>query len=419
MGSRGPRPPRSIAPAAWRRAFALLGLCLPWAAGAATCGADPWPLWEDFQARFIQDDGRVADASTPQQHTSSEGQSYGMFFALVAGDQATFDRLWKWTEANLAGGDIGKHLPAWFWGHAPDGTWRVLDANAAADADLWLTYDLLEAARLWGRKDYAASAQALLARIETEEVADLPGLGKMLLPGPKGFTLPGGIWRLNASYLPPPVLRRLAAAGKKDVWSAIARNTPAVYGAGLDTGYVPDWVAYVAPAASAGKPAPAGAAGPRGRFATDPVKGDVGSYDAIRAYMWAGLTPNDDPLAAPLREATRGLAAATAELGYPPESVRTATGVVDGTGHFGFSAALLPYLQATNRTDLLNAQRARVQTLLDQARAKADASRSQPPYYDYVLTLFGLGWSEERYRFQAAGTVQPFWEKSCRRVSAP
>lgn len=412
MDMQRPRTHRLLAPGAWRRACAVLALCVPWTAGAATCEAQPWPLWEDFQARFIQPDGRVLDASTPQRHTSSEGQSYGMFFALVAGDQPTFDRLWQWTEANLAGGDIGKRLPAWFWGHAPDGTWRVLDANAASDADLWLAYDLLEAGRLWGRKDYAARGQALLARIEKEEIADLPGLGKMLLPGPMGFVLPGGITRLNASYLPPPVLRRLATAGQAAVWHDVARNTPAVYAAGLDTGYVPDWVAYVAPAASAAK-------APHGRFATDPVKGDVGSYDAIRAYLWAGVTPDDDALASPLRQATRGLATATAVLGYPPESVRTATGVAEGTGQFGFSAALLPYLQATNRADLLAAQRARVLALLEQARAKADATGSQAPYYDYVLTLFGLGWSEGRYRFRTAGTVQPSWEKSCRRVSAP
>jgi endoglucanase len=93
--------------------------------------------------------------------------------------------------------------------------------------------------------------------------------------------------------------------------------------------------------------------------------------------------------------------------------------VTGGTGPFGFSAALLPYLHAMKRTDLLEAQRARVRALLGQARAKADATGSQPPYYDYVLTLFGLGWSEGRYRFRTTGTVQPSWEKSCRRVSAP
>ena len=111
----------------------------------------------------------------------------------------------------------------------------VEDANAASDADLWLAYDLLEAARLWGRKDYAVRGQALLARIENEEIADLPGLGKMLLPGPMGFTLPGGISRLNASYLPPPVLRRLAMAGRTAVWHDVARNTPAVTNAGIAT----------------------------------------------------------------------------------------------------------------------------------------------------------------------------------------
>jgi endoglucanase len=388
---------------------------LPWtaSAGSETCELTKWPLWKDFQARFIQPDGRVLDASTPQRHTSSEGQSYGMFFALVAGDQAAFEHLWKWTEANLAGGDISKRLPAWFWGRAPDGSWRVLDANAASDADLWMAYSLLEAGRLWHRPDYEKSGRALLARVEREEVADLPGLGNMLLPGPMGFSLPGGIWRLNASYLPPPVLRRLADASKDGPWNEIARNTPAVYASGLDTGYIADWVAYVAPVAAASKSAHAG------RFATDPVKGDLGSYDAIRAYMWAGVTPDDDPLAAPLRHATRGLAQATAGPGTPPESVRVATGIAEGTGPFGFSAALLPYLQATKRNDLLASQRERVQTLLDQARARADAAGAQPPYYDYVLTLFGLGWSDGRYRFTRAGLVQPSWEKECRPVSPP
>src|ERR1700753_3405773 len=69
-------------------------------AHAATC--DDWPAYRAFVSRFVQQDGRVVDFSTPAQQTTSEGQSYGMFFALVANDRATFDRLLAWTRTNLA-----------------------------------------------------------------------------------------------------------------------------------------------------------------------------------------------------------------------------------------------------------------------------------------------------------------------------
>jgi len=39
--------------------------------------------------------------------------------------------------------------------------------------------------------------------------------------------------------------------------------------------------------------------------------------------------------------------------------------------------------------------------------AEADA------YYGSVLTLFGAGWDQGRYRFAADGTLQPGWSESC------
>ena len=117
-------------------------------ASAARCG--DWSAWRAFVARAMQADGRVFDASTPAQQSTSEGQSYGMFFALVANDRANFDRMLGWTRTNLAGGNFDEtsvRLPAWQWGRRPDGSWGVLDANAASDADLWMAYSLLEAGR--------------------------------------------------------------------------------------------------------------------------------------------------------------------------------------------------------------------------------------------------------------------------------
>ncbi len=81
----------------------------------ATAACD-WPAWQQFKQDYISDAGRVIDPSSPQKITTSEGQSYGLFFALVANDRETFDRLLTWTENNLAAGDLTAHLPAWLWG---------------------------------------------------------------------------------------------------------------------------------------------------------------------------------------------------------------------------------------------------------------------------------------------------------------
>ena len=81
---------------------------------AATC--DDWSAYRAFVSRFVQQDGRVVDFSTPTQQTTSEGQSYGMFFALVANDRATFERVLRWTRANLSAGRFDGDdvkLPAW------------------------------------------------------------------------------------------------------------------------------------------------------------------------------------------------------------------------------------------------------------------------------------------------------------------
>ena len=140
-------------------------------------------------------DGRVIDR-TAQDRTTSEGQAYAMFFAVVANDPALFDRLLRWTEDDLAKGDLGANLPAWHWERRRGGDWGVVDANSASDADLRMAYALLEAGRLWRAARYDALGRKLLAGVARREVASLPGLGPTLLPAPQGFAVEGGrAWR--------------------------------------------------------------------------------------------------------------------------------------------------------------------------------------------------------------------------------
>ncbi|MFV3383262.1 cellulose synthase complex periplasmic endoglucanase BcsZ [Pseudomonas sp. NY15354] len=387
-----------------RRLAAALALCVAPGfalAQAQACDTNAWPLWQTFREHFVQPDGRVLDASTPQQHSSSEGQSYGMFFALVGNDRATFDKLWLWAKNNLAGGNIRENLPGWWWGLDEKGTWRLLDRNSASDADLWFAYALLEAARLWKDERYTAEARTLLANVAKQEVADLPGLGKMLLPGFISFAKPDHFWQLNPSYLPVPVLRRLDGADPKGPWKEIARNTATLFKGVSQRGFVADWVGY------------RGTSPNSGMFVVDPAKGDLGSYDAIRVYLWAGVTPAKDPLAKPVLDSLLGMSRAVATHGTPPEKIVMQTGELTGTGPFGFSAALLPYFKALKQPWLLDQQRARVDQMMAASLTAEAVQARQPPYYDFVLSLFALGYIDARYQFLDDGKLQPFWESSC------
>jgi len=56
---------------------------------------------------------------------------------------------------------------------------------------------------------------------------------------------------------------------------------------------------------------------------------------------------------------------------------------------------------------------------MDQARAAADAAKTQAPYYHYVLSLFSLGWLDGRYRFGDRGSLNLSWKKACSSATAP
>ena len=369
-------------------------------AQAAVC-TDAWPDWQRFAERWVQSDGRVLESSLEKNHSTSEGQSYALFFALVANDQARFDAIWRWSRENLAGNDLQTALPAWLWGQGKDGRWQVQDANSASDADLWFAYALLEAARLWGKSEYQTDAGYLLARVRAEEVAELPGLGQMLLPGPEGFAHADHLWRLNPSYMPLPLLRRLARFEPQGPWQAIAENTVTLVERGADHGFIADWLGY------------RGTSERSGLFVSDPLKGDIGSHDAIRVYLWAGITDKGDPLRGKVLASLSGMAKATGSSGLPPEKVAVGQGRTEGAGPFGFSAALVPYFHAAQQPWLAELQHKRARGGLEKALATERKADQPPVYYDYMLSLFGLGWAQQRYRFDADGNVHTFWESPC------
>jgi endo-1,4-beta-D-glucanase Y len=354
-------------------------------AGDQGCGG--WPAWQQFKRLYLSEDGRVIDASTPQALTVSEGQSYAMTFALVANDPASFAKILRWTSDNLAGGNLEHSLPAWKWGRTTDGKWEVLDRNSAADADLWITYALAEAGALWHNAAYAQLARAMSALTLREEVALVPGLGATLLPGAHGFVAQE-TWRLNASYAPIQVLRALARLDDEELWTALLESSRRVIVASAPRGYAADWILYRE----------------SGGFAADQDTHGVGSYDAIRVYLWAGMLAEDDPQAEKLARQLEPMAAAAAQH-TPPESIDTITLETHGQASVGYQAALLPLLAHFKFTAAVQSYR---------QRADAESLKDNQHYYSDALTLFGLGWVEGRFRFDRHGDLRVRWSGPCR-----
>jgi endoglucanase len=330
--------------------------------------------------------------------TTSEGQSYALFFSLVNDDRGRFDKVAGWTEANLSSGDLGGHLPAWSWGHAKDGHWGVLDPNSASDSDLWIAYDLIEAGRLWHDMHYATQGRRLATLIAHRETADLPAFGPVLLPGAVGFKLPKS-WVLNPSYSPLFLLNRMAAVDHAGPWADIAALLPALLERSSRGGFAMDWVSYT-PGQGFTPCLPTGKKGP----------GVGGSYDAIRVYTWAGMLSDANASKSRLLKALPGMNLYLQQHPAPPEKINEDGNPLPGDGPVGFSGALLPYLRSIGNEQAAAQQMVRMKSQLDE---KSYLYGNSPTYYDQNLALFGTGWMEKRFQFGTNGELLVGWSRLC------
>jgi endoglucanase len=349
------------------------------------CAGQTWmPLYQNYARGFLDSQIRVIDRDAGDR-TTSEGQAYAMFFALVANDRSRFDALLRWTELNLASGDLAAQLPAWLWGRDAGNRWGVLDANAASDADIWMAYTLLEAGRAWNDERYTSLGRSLAHHVAIEEVVEIGDIGPMLLPAPRGFRQDDTL-RLNPSYLPLQLFVRLAQLIPDGPWARIAERIPAVVRAASPQGFAMDWV-EVAPG--------------KGFTASG-----VGSYDAIRVYLWAGMLDAATPGREAMLSALAGMAGTLRQSALPPEKVRPDGTPIAPRGPIGFSAALVPYLSAVGNKKLEDAELSRLRSALD----RTSGLYGKPArYYDQNLALFAIGWKERRFWFDSSGALKTAW----------
>jgi endoglucanase len=219
---------------------------------------------QDFLRRYVDPDGRVVRRDQGGD-TVSEGQSYALLLAQVAGSRGEFGRVWDWTREHLARDDALLATRA-----DADGT--VTDHNSASDADVATAWALLRADGP-RHAEYRRAGRALAAAVLDHETVHLPG-GRLALAA--GTWATGAPASLNPSYWILPAFRQLSKLTGDSRWDALAAESRSML-RGLSAPLPPDWAradgAQISPT-----PAPDGAA-PDVRY----------SLDAQRAIVWASL----------------------------------------------------------------------------------------------------------------------------------
>lgn len=160
-----------------------------------------WPPadtdWQMYKSLFMSEQGRIIDSGN-NNVSHSEGQGWGMLFAVNNNDQLTFEKLWEWTKTEL---QIRQdHLFAWRWEPAAEGEQavHVTDLNNASDGDLYIAWALQRAGEKWNRPDLTTEAVRILQDVRNlliRQYADQT----ILLPGINGFEREDHLL-LNLSY---------------------------------------------------------------------------------------------------------------------------------------------------------------------------------------------------------------------------
>lgn len=204
--------------------------------------------WNGYKHYFIDEDGRV---KRPKEgDTVSEGQAYAALRAVWMNDKETFDRCYRWTEANLSRiKEKGDNLLAWHW---KDGA--VLDWMPASDADIDYVLSLVFAEARWGNAQpegldsYAAKAKKILSDILNLETYSTD-TGRLYL---SPWILAGGggevRFPVNPSYYSPAHFRVFYEYTKDERWLKLVNTAYYVldslsrdFNGEKGVGLVPDW----------------------------------------------------------------------------------------------------------------------------------------------------------------------------------
>jgi endo-1,4-beta-D-glucanase Y len=315
-------------------------------------GADPV---ERFFARYVSADGRVVRHDQGGD-TVGEGQAYAMLMAVASDDRAGFESTWSWARDHLRRDD-GLLAHRWAGG-------RVVDADAASDADLDAAHALILAASRFDTPAYRRDGLEMASAILEHETVRVGGQ----------LVLVAGTWAqsrrpvpINPSYFSPRAFAVLAEASGDRRWTELRHSSSELIDGMTATrpSLAPDW-AQLGPDASI-RPAAA---------PSDEAVGPRFGFDAVRVplrWSWA-CDARERRLAARPWDFLRGQAGGGIAPEYGLDGKRLAPGTHPASTVAGAAAA-----HAAGEAGAAG-------RLL--ARAAAEDRRS-PSYYGAALVALG------------------------------
>jgi len=239
--------------------------------------------WISFRTRFVAGDGRIIDNGNGGV-SHSEGQGWGLMFAVAFDDRASFNRIYQWTRRVLRRPDNALHA----WRFVPANRPPVGDLNNATDGDIFIAAGLARAGRRWGQPDLLREAAAIARDIVALLVREA-GPQLVMLPGLQGFESKTA-FTVNPSYYALPMIAELARLAPSPKWDRVQTDGRALMERGRfgKWGLPPDWLHMNR---AGGALAPASGWPPRFGF------------DAIRVPLWH--TWQSDPVGDLLRAVER------------------------------------------------------------------------------------------------------------------
>ncbi|WED20650.1 glycosyl hydrolase family 8 [Vibrio sp. JC009] len=253
------------------RLFLIAQLSLILSCSTAFAAVD----WDPYKTRFLAVDGRVVDTGN-QNVSHSEGQGFGMLFAVSAADKESFDKIWNWTKKYLQDPKTG----LFYWRYKYANANPIEDKNNATDGDVLIAWALLKAGNLWNEQRYLTESDKILHGLLKYTVKDFSGR-KVLLPGKEGFVFSDHV-NLNPSYFIFPAWKDFADRGYFDeIYTLIADTQELLEQINWGQHKVPtDWITLY----SDGTTSPA---------SDWPARV---SYDAIRVPLYMKWDRPDNPL---------------------------------------------------------------------------------------------------------------------------
>jgi endoglucanase len=195
--------------------------------------------------------------------------------------------------------------------------------------------------------------------------------------------------------MPLFLLEADAKAQPTGPWKSLAASLPALIQKTNISGFATDWLKIDSDGLMSPSPAP--------DSNSDQA---TGSYDAIRVYLWAGITSPAIPGRDAILRSLSGMTAYMKLHPIPPEIVAEGQHSPRGTGPVSFSAALIPFLQSVQEPNAATTQQRRLESSWS---AHTGLYGNPPRYYDQNLAMFSVGYTEHRYRIQSNGDLEVSW----------